>query len=273
MTGRVHFIVALDCEAQPLVEYFHLKPDNEFALFRNFSGESISLTVSGIGSTNAACAVVETHSRYPGNKHIWINVGIAGHRSYQRGNAYLIGKLQTADQMQTWYPQILFNAPFDITELTTVDQPSSEYTEQLCDMEAAGFYSLAHRCSLLEFVHCIKIVSDNRNNHMDTINKPLVRRLIEAKLDKIAVCVNALRKLQNELISVDNQDLLDAITAQSHFSAYQRKQLEKILLRWRVLAADTAPADIINGAGDANQILTILTDFLDEQLPDYGRPA
>jgi len=271
MTNRIHFIVALGCEAQPLIEHFRLQSDDPCALFKHFSSESMTLTVSGIGRINAACATVATYMRYPQPRQVWINIGIAGHASHARGNAYLIGKLQTGDKTRTWYPQILFKPPFAVAELTTVDQPTTEYTEQLHDMEAAGFYDLANRFSLLELIHCIKIVSDNRNNPADDLDKQFVSRLVRVKLDGIETCVNALRQLRNSLANGDNQDLLNAITVRSHFTTYQRHQLAKVLVRWQALVKDgTMPADIIDKPGNAEQILTLLNNFLDAQALDYG---
>ena len=57
------------------------------------------------------------------------------------------------------------------------------------DMEAAGFFFVASRCMALEFVHCYKVISDNRSTLASTVTPNRVRQLIGDRLADIDILI------------------------------------------------------------------------------------
>ena len=136
----IHFIVATYYEARPLIEIFNLnKIKTNLNLYEN---DEISLTISGIGKVNCAMSVAQTF--YEFNKsynNIWINVGLAGHRSLQLGEISLVNKIKDNSTQKTFFT---FIADFNIQsfECLTCDKENKNYSNNLFDMECSGFLSL-----------------------------------------------------------------------------------------------------------------------------------
>ena len=71
-----------------------------------FHNENTSLTVAGIGKINTAMGI--THTFYEFNQqrnNIWINIGIAGHKTKKIGNILLVNKV-TDIETKNNYPFI-----------------------------------------------------------------------------------------------------------------------------------------------------------------------
>jgi len=85
----IHFIVATNFEARPLIDFFKLKKKIHIEEFQIFNNEEISLTVSGIGKIFSALAVAHTYFQFGKKKNqIWINFGLAGHKNLKRMNKF-----------------------------------------------------------------------------------------------------------------------------------------------------------------------------------------
>ena len=59
----IHFVVATNSEARPLIDLFRLKKKQLKQTFI-YANQKISLTISGIGKINAAIGVTETYFHY-----------------------------------------------------------------------------------------------------------------------------------------------------------------------------------------------------------------
>ena len=71
----------------------------------------------------------------------------------------------------------------DSVELETLERPDFDYRRKgAFDMEASGFYPTALRFSQPQLVHCLKVISDNREQSGRGISGADVRRLIEQRL-------------------------------------------------------------------------------------------
>ena len=57
----IHFIVATNSEARPLIDLFKLKKKKDFKQTLIYANQQISLTITGIGKINAAIGVTETY--------------------------------------------------------------------------------------------------------------------------------------------------------------------------------------------------------------------
>ena len=60
----IHFVVATNSEARPLIDLFKLKKIKSLKQTFIYSNHEISLTISGIGKVNAAIGVTQTYYYY-----------------------------------------------------------------------------------------------------------------------------------------------------------------------------------------------------------------
>lgn len=154
---------ALMCEAQPIIEYFKLKPFQKQP-YKIYQNENIILVVSGIGKEKTIGCLDDIIKQYKFNKAI--NVGIAGckDKMVEIGSFYKIE---------------------DKTFLTTVDSPLDDLDKLdtlLVDMEAKYFVDIVKSVVSMENIDIFKIVSD----HLDKAipKKSFVTMLIKDNLGK-----------------------------------------------------------------------------------------
>lgn len=246
----IHFFCALPCEAEPLIQYFKLTELKEYSLFRLFQSEDkdISLTITGIGKSNASAAVAYHHGCLTTSPaDIWLNIGIAGHASLPVGEACIINKITDLQHSTNWYPQVLFNANCTSIPLVTLDTPSTDYQETLIDMEAAGFYSMALRLGTAELIHCLKIVSDNQDNPATGINADNVKKLIASHKPTIEHVINELTPLADELNAITAEPKsYKTLIGRHHFTKSEQVQLSRLLKQWHARMPEKDILQIIN---------------------------
>lgn len=232
-----HFLVALPAEAKPLVAHYRLKRRHGEDAFAIFESERISLTVSGIGKAAMAAAVGYTHVLYGKRRHgIWLNVGVAGHRTAALGGVRIGHKITDAESGRRWYPGICFRAHCPSAEIRTVAKPETEFAcDALYDMEASAFFESASRFSSGELVHSVKVVSDNRGSAIREIDSPGVSSYVEGAMDVILHTKQALRRLASALCAAAPLDT-SSWTGRWHFTQQQQRQLSGLLQRWQVLS-------------------------------------
>jgi nucleoside phosphorylase len=234
----IHIFCALSCEAEPITQYFKLGRLKEFNLFRLYLSEDkqISLTITGIGKLNAAAAVSYHHGCLNTSiSDIWLNIGVAGHANLPVGEACLINKITDNQHKTSWYPQILFKTEYTSAPLITLDIPSTDYQNELFDMEAAGFYQMALRLGTAELIHCLKIVSDNQEHPTASINAEGVKKLIAKHKTTIEQVLESLKPLAEELRSIKTApEHYQTLIEQYHFTQSERLQLVRLLRQWTV---------------------------------------
>lgn len=238
----VNFVVALKAEAAPLIDHYGLRAQTPKGLFTIYARDNIALTVSGVGKTAAAAAVTYLHAVTGEPQHTaWLNLGIAGHRDLPLGALLLAHKITDKAANRHWYPPQILPTQLTGRELLCVDTPEAGYADEaLYDMEAAGFYAAACRCSTAELVQCLKIVSDNAQAPANTPGNPLkarnVEALVAAQLPAIAGYADALEKLAGQLQSWQlPSDELYSYLQRWHFTVTQQHRLKTLLQRQRAL--------------------------------------
>ena len=243
-TNRTHLLVALPCEAKPLIAHYKLKrrmQDKAFAVYQN---KTLSLTVSGVGKVAMAAAVAYTHAIYEcKTNNPWLNIGIAGHPSHSPGQVFIVNKITDADTEQRYYPPIVYTPACPTESAITVSHPETDYPDNsLYEMEASGFFQTASRFSTAELVQCVKIISDNS----DTPIAHMTANLASQWIDNQLVCINTLIESLQTLVSDNLDDFvpaqLPAFLKQWHFSEQQKQQLSQLLQRWEVLDPEHIPA-------------------------------
>lgn len=241
---RIHFVVAMACEARPLVRHYGLSRVADSGPFPVFAGDECLLVVSGVGKVAAAAATAFLYA-YSGNRdhQAWFNAGVAGHPCRQLGEAVLAHKVAERATARSWYPVLLFDPPVATDGVLTVDRVATGYSrEVLYEMEAAGFWPTACRFSSAEVVHCFKVVSDHRGSPVHELDERRIEALMEGSLEALVRVVDAVRPLARELAEQESEPPeLAAFVERWHFTVTQRRRLDRLLRRWRVRAPGERP--------------------------------
>ena len=262
----IHIFCALPCEAQPLIQFFRLTELKEFDLFRLYQSKNtqISLTITGVGKINMAAAVSYQHACIKTSpSDIWLNIGIAGHTSLNIGEACLINKIIDEQDNSTWYPQIIFKPPCETKTLITLNKPSSEYQDSLFDMEASAFYQIATRLGTAELIHCLKIISDNKNQPASSVNANKVKELVSTNCETIHTLIETLTPLSEEIHSViSDPEYYQYCIEKWHFTQSEQHQLKRFLRQWPVRFSSEDIINLINNESSGKKVITRLRKTL-----------
>lgn len=237
------FIVcALACEAKPLISHFHLKNVREPSPFPLYANDSIALIVSGVGKLQCAAAIGYLQGVMGNRQHTaWLNVGIAGHASFELGKGILAHQIIDQMSKRSYYPTFVVDRPVETSTIWTVDKPEIIYAgDAVFDMEAAAFWSVASRFATAELIHCYKIISDNRQSGTSYLNKEQVGKLVQAHVNSIETFILSLQQLNRSLINLEiSYDDLKPFLKQWHFTQSQQIQLKRFLIRWKACSAQS----------------------------------
>ncbi len=208
-----------------------------FHLYEN-AATGTFLIVTGVGKVRSAAAVGFLAARAA--PFCWINVGTAGHPELPVGTVRLAHKIVDRDSGRAFYPQWPVDAPAVTDDLVTVSRPVSDFSEAaLHDMEAAGFCESARHFATLEWIHAVKVVSDNRRT---AFQRERVGELMEASLpilDRLLSDLKALHESVRDPLPLD----LERIAAATCLTRAQVHRMERLLRRWQALAPDTLPSE------------------------------
>lgn len=263
-------LTALPCEARPLLDHFRLRSLAEVPGFRCYARDDVLLVVSGIGRTAAAAAVATVEARYPEQDKVWLNLGIAGHRSLALGTLLWVGKAQEAAGGRSWYPPPVPGLDLPAAHLLTVDRPHKDYpADALVDMEAAGFFDAGLRFRSIELLQSLKVVSDNAGGGFDDIDSKRVETLIRPHVPVAQTILEQLAAMAASLAPDPAfQQLLQQGQAQWRFSSYQRKRLARLLQRWWLLGGRELPST--QQCASADEVLHWLQASADAAPFDLG---
>ncbi|MFT4553787.1 MAG: adenosylhomocysteine nucleosidase, partial [Chlamydiales bacterium] len=267
LKSMINFVTALNCEAQPLINLYRLKASSEKAPFRIYSNETMRLIISGIGKVSASAATSYLYAiSDPSQHHVWINIGVAGHRYLPTGEGILAHKVTDAGTRKSCYPTYIFKPPCDTSCLETYDKPVDCYPpEATVDMEASGFYETACRFSTTEFIHCFKVISDNEQSPLQNLDKHLAEALIKGKIDTINCLVDLLTNLsQQEEVFLQKPNNLDLFLSRWHFSVSEQFQLLNILKRLHVCSSkEVLLDDSLSSLASGKDVLRQLKERLE----------
>ena len=272
----IRCVVALACEARPLIARYRLVRSQTSGPFPLYLSDSMLLVVSGPGKISAAAAVAYVQGFYAAkppvnaNQHptAWLNFGIAGHQSLALGTPFIAHKIIDPATQQTYYPAFPFKPPAITSVLTTVDLPETTYPALSgYDMEAAGFWSTANRFCSAELVHCVKIVSDNPNHPTTGLNKHIIEELCAASVDWMNALIETLTILGKQH-SIQTQDppFLHECKKRWRFSVTQTHQLRHLLSRWQALGQTEPPWSPIPPQGPTGPTGSHILRHLQDQL-------
>lgn len=261
----IHLVTALPCEAKPLIRRYRLHGRQRENGFRIYENEQLRLIISGIGSCAAAAACAYLQGADPRARHVWINLGVAGHPHLDVGEAVLAHKLSDAASGNTWYPPLPFQPPCATVDLVSVAHAEHAYPDDSAyDMEAAGFYAAASRFNSHELVHVFKVISDNAAHPADQVTAVQVEALIDARLDCLDALLQTLTQLDRQLAEQQaTAAIMDTFLQRWHFSVAQQHQLQRLLQRCQALGETRPDVADFAGARNSRQVITALRQRID----------
>ena len=270
----INLVVALQAEARPIIEALDLVQDRPAGIFPVYCNGDLSLVVSGIGRTHCAAAV--THLFHRTAQHVnqaWLNIGIAGHQQVPIGSVLLASRITEHASGRSWYPPYVLDVELLRSPLVTVDKPERCYPDCCAyDMEAAGFYQLACRCSTGELVQSLKIISDNPGSDLD-LTTDQVSQFID---DQMPAIESAVRQLSDLSCVLDTarapSDLSSPYLEQWHFTVSQRYRLVALLGRLKVRSGQLPAVPRTNECQDANGVLRWLENKLSALPVNLSKP-
>jgi len=263
----MHLVVAMQAEALPLIAHYGLEEEDRRSMFPVYRSETVRLVISGVGKSMAAAATGYLHALAGSPQHMpWINAGIAGHGDLTIGKLVQACRISDRASGRNWYPPQVVNAGLERTPVMTVDHPERAYTEALAyDMEAAGFYPAACRCSTAELVQSLKVISDNPEVSVETLNPNRVEQLLGDRIREIAGFTRELQALAKIAAAMEvTPNAFEQLHKRWHFTVTQQHRLRRLLQRWSTLITDEREleASLIE-CRDATGILNALERHLD----------
>lgn len=252
-------MVALQCEARPLIDHFGLRVDHDAEVFRIYRNDGVALVISGVGKVSAAAAVTYLSTQGgAGPDSGWLNCGIAGHGQWDVGEGFLAHKVTDGGGARSWYPPLIDALPCATETLITVDRPEQGFARACAyDMEAAGFYPTACRFSTSELIQCYKVVSDGPAERGAPLRARQASRLMETRLDHIASIAGQLQARAGLLAAGRAAPaLLDYCAGRWRFTRTQRHQLARLCKRMQVMGLDVERTrEGLRGLADARAVL------------------
>ncbi|MBL4821881.1 MAG: hypothetical protein JKY98_12990 [Gammaproteobacteria bacterium] len=239
--GQVNIVVALACEARPLITHFKLKRQSAeagFAMYTNNQG--INLLVSGMGNLAMATAcgfLAGKQSTAYGEKSAWLNIGIAGHQHVAIGEILIVHKVIDSDSSNTYYPPLMLEIECKTTSLISAQAPEGQYVDDSAyDMEAAAFYKAASRFATSELVQIAKIVSDNRGCPTEHITETKIQNWISENVAVIGEMVQQLLQYSEDYNVVYSlPEEYRTISKKVHLTASQKTRLAGLYRRFYAL--------------------------------------
>ncbi|TDI42537.1 MAG: hypothetical protein E2P02_12815 [Acidobacteria bacterium] len=243
----IAFVTALASEARPLIEHYRMERlEGAFPLF---GSDGYRLVISGIGKVAAAAATGYLHARAGEARYgIFLNVGIAGHRTRTVGELVRAHTILDAATKDCYYPTLLGFKELESAAVTTVDTPELQFpADTLYDMEASAFYATALRFSTSELIQCLKVVSDNRETATGAgggLSKEHVSELVATHLPIIDQFAAHSRTLAAELEPLRRApEPLERFQNRWRFTTSEKRQLRRLLTRCLALGDRPRPED------------------------------
>jgi len=267
--NMLHFVIALHCEAQPIIQRYQLKPAGGCGRAQFFVGETARLVLTGVGALSSAIGTTALGERYSEKAGLWVNVGICGTEKAAIGTAILANRIRSDRSRETYYPQLPHKSPWPGMGVRTLSAHSDAYrAEWAFDMEGFGFYTAALAFATSENIHCIKIVSDNAGSPVkESFDKPFISRLIANKLTEIATFADeALSRSDRTKPSEWAIELQKSAEAHYRFTETERHQLSRRIAQLDFLLKQnvSAPLQSLFPSRDKTQFLARLQSSIDQ---------
>jgi len=266
--ASLNIVVALPCEARPLIHHFKLKKNQSHTRFSIYSNknQTIYLIVSGVGKIKSAAATTYLHA-LSGNcsTSTFLNIGIAGSAHHAVGKLMMTNKMTDDATNQSWYLSTFLFPSLEKCALITFDSPQTTYPgKNIIDMEGTGFFQTACLLVTKELVYSVKIISDGVEDNINRMTPLLVEKLIAENImviDSIARQLLALSNSESQHIIPPKH--FETFQQRWHFTHYQIHELREFLRRWHITLDNSDPLPICQQALNAKEALLTLKNHLE----------
>jgi len=233
---KIFIYTALPCEAKPFVQHFGLKKEVTVQPFAVYCNHDMCLTVTGLGKSAMAAGVAYTQALFASVEHpVLLNIGIAGHKDHALGGLFLMDKIIDRDSQKSYYPSLIITPPCPTGSIQTSSKPQLQYDKaHLCDMEASAFYETAVRFTSSELILCLKVISDNQQASVETIQPKQAALSMAAHLFTVEDLLMRAVALA-ELVTPPELKLFEQLIQRYYFTVNERMQLKSQLSRWNVV--------------------------------------
>ena len=226
----INFLIALKHEALPIIDYFELSLNEK--KYRNIysnADKNVYLIITGIGIQNVKKAVAKLKQLNNNKDDIWVNIGIAGHKTFKAGSIYEVKKVISKNNENTFFTNSFYNE-VPTSTIYCVNKEEKEYNNKyLYDMESYGFLEALDSLTIKENIFMFKIVSDNLQFKPKSY-KNFAISFISKYISKIDNILDQYRKKPLEDF-YDTTLILNIIKNKYHVTFYNKKKLEKILIK------------------------------------------
>lgn len=228
---------AFQSEANPFIKKLRLKrqENHPFPIYRQ---NEIVLGISGQGKLKANCLIGYMGALY--KPLSFLNFGIAGHPYLPLGETVFGGKITEGSSKKTFYPVPLISHKFKVVEITSLDKPEGNYLENTCyDMEAFGFFHAAQLFTTAEFIHSLKVISDNKDASFKQITPSFAEELMDNAKENLVLYAESLsaksRECQGKITVGSSLELLNF-----SFTATEKLQMKELLRRYHAVSQDAS---------------------------------
>lgn len=278
MSLQTNIVVALPSEARALISKLRLQPQPMPHGLKLYSRGDCRLLISGVGKIASASAVgVLAGMSAAADRQLWLNVGIAGHAKLPIGEMAIAHSVIDVATGSQYYPSVAFQAPFQSVAVHCFDKPTTNYpVDALCDMESAGFFAAASRYCDVEFVHVVKIVSDNCAADINALDRGKINNLVNSNADAITSLIDQLQEIDQRHRRTPDTLPTEALLAKWHFTVTQQAQLRELARRWALVVDDMPwpPMTTLDRCAAGSDVLACLGDLVNSrglQLLQAGR--
>ena len=264
----MNFIVALSCEAKPIIDELRLTKQFSPSPFPVFRNDFHRLVVSGIGKVAAAAATgfLLGSSSTKREVQAYLNVGIAGHGTLQTNTAFIASCISDDQDKAIFYPPQIIDSDFEHSRLCTCSNPNQKYEKGLgFDMEAHAFYSIASRSATRELIQVLKVVSDNEGRSLESIQPTMVKEYICNHLLSILTFAQELDTLAKEISpNLETLDLQERARKIHPFSQSQIFQLDRLISHSRTFDLEEKHLiELIEKSNSPEEVIHNLNNFID----------
>ncbi len=267
-TFGVILILALWEEAKPLIEALGLvkRPNTRLDTYEN---PTTILVVSGVGFT-AACTAVGYAANLFSDRNLlfWLNIGTAGHKFLSVGTLVIPAKIDAIDH-PPFFPTSVFRGDHETPELMSVTKVCKHYPETFCvDMEAIGFCLASSRFSLKDYVHVVKVISDNQDNPVGVLKKGSLGYVIGLKLEALKDIIEQLTNFAKQESEHQVKLSLPNDLRNIHFSETQKVNLYRLLSQLSILAPKENLEYLNIDKTNSSSVLKSISSLIERNLPN-----
>ena len=234
ITENFRFVIALDCEALPIIEFYNLdvykETDGIFKCYKN-STNTIWLIISGIGNINSAAATIYLKKVSLSNKNsIWINLGTGGHYNLKPGNIYHIKAVTPSNNLNdVLYSNAVINNIIKNYEVYNVTNEERQFNfkDKIYEMEAYGFLKTTEKFTFRELTCVLKVISDNSEYKPKDFNK-FAANIINSNLYLVDKLLRKFLTLSNK-IEKPNDKLASEVFKKFQLSFSNKVKVSKLI--------------------------------------------